>query len=502
MLSEVTFLISTYNRPAGLRRLLFYFANEPVKLNGARIIVMDSSESDIVRQNAAVCLGFESTLTIEHQKYPETTNPVLKWRSGIGSVSTKYTLFCADDDFPILSTVSEGVRFLNENPDYAACHGFYLSILRYPDGFHLSEESFNLGREESTPEQRIWSQFEDYAHITYSLRRTGVWTRTLERLSEFVELLAKSIGETTEGGGCMEMADAILCLLEGKVKRLKRVQTIRNGAETSENGWKLAFVFGPHFSKMIVPLLTLLTDALSKSTGRSPVDCELLLKSILAKLFAKVLSQKKKLPSSWNPQLTPVDKDRLRKDLEDEFIELFPPEASIPKIVSLVEEFPLSIDLAIPGTPRPISQWDYLLTGTVPLYPDNVSRNSAFDAPFVPGALGFRRDGWCSQFTRFRLRSTKPGNILTFKWLATASQKKMAVVIQVSGEPSLELLLENKEVYHKVTITQPHEVTEVTLTFEAASPISSQDLHICSALIDFVKVDDVPPTSTHKSSWW
>lgn len=356
MLEKTTVLATTYNRPLGLRRLLQHLADDAIV--GA-VEVLDSSNPEITAQNAETCRELSSRLKIIHRTYSESIHPCVKWLRGLEGITTEFILFCADDDFPISSSLVKCEQFLSENPAYAACQGYFVSILRYANGFRLGEDSFNLGRDEATPEERVWNQFQDYAHVTYGLRRTTVWRNSLERINRMIASFSR---EFTEGYALIEMADAMFCLMEGKIKRLPLLYTIRNGRPTVEDGWKSSFVFGPDFSKHLGIFQHAFSEALSDATGRTFDDCQELFRRAFSLYFSTVLRSTYEPPAVWKGSLSAFKQNLASPEIEEVRKHLFYSEPELPKITSLIEKFSLDIDFVPAGLAPPGVHYDQRVT--------------------------------------------------------------------------------------------------------------------------------------------
>ena len=102
MISKCTIVIPTFNRLKYLRRILSYYNGFEENYN---IIVADSSSSKNKKLNNKSVLIF-SNLDIQYiDKYPSKIEPNHKINDTLNYINTKYSVFCADDDFIIPKSI-------------------------------------------------------------------------------------------------------------------------------------------------------------------------------------------------------------------------------------------------------------------------------------------------------------------------------------------------------------------------------------------------------------
>lgn len=121
----VTIIIPTFNRPRFLHRILDYYNKYG---NDFKIILADSSSDENKKNNAEIISSFSGLDILYINKYPSNINPWHKFADVINYVKTKYSVFCADDDFIIPKGIKESVDFFEENPDFTVVHGRYFSF--------------------------------------------------------------------------------------------------------------------------------------------------------------------------------------------------------------------------------------------------------------------------------------------------------------------------------------------------------------------------------------
>jgi glycosyltransferase domain-containing protein len=333
---RTTVLLTTSGRPDELARLLTFWKEADLR---RRVIVLDSSPPDIKARNRKTCSLFQFPDPIVYREFAESVFPFEKWHRTMPEITTPYVIFAAEDDFLIPSALTDCEDFLDQNEDYAVCHGIYLSFRRLGDTVRLYEDSFATSNDAPTPEERLLKQFRHYGHFTYGLRRTSLWNNW----PPSIQVASDSI--PVEAGGLQEMSDAMLCLIAGKVKTLPLLQIVRNGQPTSEDGWKKTFVFGPNFSNTIVSFKATLIEALSLSGTGNAEEYDFLLNECLKIYFSTVFSpsEKKDLPENF-PVLRSSSEDRAELDALIEHGDFKLPEFK--SVFGTVRKTPLEHDLA------------------------------------------------------------------------------------------------------------------------------------------------------------
>jgi glycosyltransferase domain-containing protein len=348
MSHATTVLLTTYNRPAELRRLLGFWKDIGFD---RELIVLDSSPQAIREINRKSC-ELSGLKLLTYREFPETAFPFEKWHGLMREVTTPYVIFAAEDDFLIPSALAECERFLDQNSDYSVCQGFHLSFRKFGKLFRLFEDSFTTSNEASTPEERLLKQFSNYGHLTYGLRRMSMWNELPKDIQDATESLP------VEAGGLQEMTDAMLCLISGKMKRLPVLQSVRNGQTTAEDGWKKSFVFGPSFSSAIGAFKSALIEALLRKGKSRREDYDFLLNECLKIYLGKVFhpSERADLPADF-PVLPSSSGDRKAIEclIEENDFKLL----EFKSVLEAVERTPLEIDFAKSIHPPPLGSSRY-----------------------------------------------------------------------------------------------------------------------------------------------
>ena len=122
LLSDLTIVIPTYNRPLELKRSIEYWKNTPVKL-----IVVDGSETPNIWCARNHNIAY-------HHRYSKNTDPMLGLGSrlvfGSSLSKTKYSAVCGDDDFLTVTGLIQALKILNLRSEINAVSGHTLTYAR------------------------------------------------------------------------------------------------------------------------------------------------------------------------------------------------------------------------------------------------------------------------------------------------------------------------------------------------------------------------------------
>lgn len=124
-MTKVTIIIPTFNRPSYLKRVLDYYSGYSVDYN---IIVADSSSDENKILNKEIISSFQNLNILYLSHYSDKINPNYKLADALNYVQTEYCVLCADDDFITPEGIKQSVEFLENNPDFVAVHGHYISF--------------------------------------------------------------------------------------------------------------------------------------------------------------------------------------------------------------------------------------------------------------------------------------------------------------------------------------------------------------------------------------
>jgi len=216
-LDDFSLLIPTYNREKYLQRILSYYAKHKYK---CKIVIADSSFEENKILNRKVIDSF-AQLNIEYLSFQPEVNPYRKLLDGINSVTTKYCVMCADDDFIAHNSVMKSITFLDENPDFTAVGGYYNVFLtteqrnkektffwrKYLYSYEKIEQNMTLISPE--PKNRLSIHFANYFPTIYYIHRTNL-----------LQMIYKEVLQYTSDVRFGEIMISMLTLIHGKIETL------------------------------------------------------------------------------------------------------------------------------------------------------------------------------------------------------------------------------------------------------------------------------------------
>jgi len=213
-----TILIPNYNRPNYLRRLLSYYNKFGENYN---MIIADSSSNENKKINKNIISKFSKLNIFYIDKYSPTVKGHQKFLEAINQVKTKYSVFCADDDFITPNGINQSVDFLEKNPDFSCAHGHYISfyfgtnkmgrkILYWLSIYPYKSISF------ANVKDRLFFHFSSYYPTIYAVHRT-----------DLLKLIFKDAVEFTDDYRFGELLPSMLDLIYGKMKKLDILYSAR-----------------------------------------------------------------------------------------------------------------------------------------------------------------------------------------------------------------------------------------------------------------------------------
>lgn len=185
---RLTLVVITHNRPAFLRRTLYYYRNYP-----ATILVLDSSlqaDDEIVRDYPHV----------DYRHLPQFSYSGLqdKLTYGVNAVRTPFMTFAAVDDFLLCDGMTQSVEFLEQNPDYGVCHGYgmmYLGRGTQVD-FYKRDNRVQEDYCAERPEQRLIEFMGQFLPPFYAVTRTDLLQQWYALLPPGTNFEWQEIGHT------------------------------------------------------------------------------------------------------------------------------------------------------------------------------------------------------------------------------------------------------------------------------------------------------------------
>ncbi len=116
---NVTICIPTKNRCDFLKRAIAYYAK--IGFQG-HVFVADASDPQKFLENKENIKLYQSHVQVGH--FSCAGKSILESVDCVNQfLQTPYAAVCSDDDFLCLKGLEDAVKFLDEHPDYCACHG-------------------------------------------------------------------------------------------------------------------------------------------------------------------------------------------------------------------------------------------------------------------------------------------------------------------------------------------------------------------------------------------
>jgi glycosyltransferase domain-containing protein len=168
LLTRLTIVIPTYQRPLKALRAMRFWANKQVK-----VLVLDGCDEAMDLPD-----DIRAAQNIEYLHQPKALNERLAFAASC--VTSDYVALCGDDDFHLPSSLDAAIRFLDAHPDYSACGGQMLGFTEPHFLRALAFEKYELFREldflQDDPRARAMAYFRNYTPASiYSVCRKDVW---------------------------------------------------------------------------------------------------------------------------------------------------------------------------------------------------------------------------------------------------------------------------------------------------------------------------------------
>ena len=177
LLSELTIIIPTYNRPLELERAIEYWRDTPITVH-----ILDGSEKPWFPVGP-----LPRALNTTYHHFPireeegQKENYLYRIKTGVALSNTKYSALCADDDIFLLEGVAKAIKLIKSNKNIDSVTGqncWYLNT--NTDVLWIKEGSQNCEIERFHPEisRRIFSKvlIPNY----YGIFKTEIWKQIHE----------------------------------------------------------------------------------------------------------------------------------------------------------------------------------------------------------------------------------------------------------------------------------------------------------------------------------
>jgi glycosyltransferase domain-containing protein len=273
---DITIIIPTYQRTAFLKRLLQYYTDVRLMIP---LLIADSSQEPAASANQAIIQDMRTHLNLHYQTYDPSMRPETKIAAAVETVTTKYTVLCADDDFLIPNGINQCVTFLESHTDYSIASGL---------------TAFALGA--TTPDDRLFTAinnlYEGWHTRTFpqpSIEFPDPTTRLLHHMQQYAptfyavhhrEHMRDNLRTTNENSAGVRLDELLLsCLsmLQGKMRVLPALFMVRQAHAHSEGQratpWA-AFMTSDQFSTHYARFRNTLAVEVTRCSGMPTAEAQ------------------------------------------------------------------------------------------------------------------------------------------------------------------------------------------------------------------------------------
>ena len=208
--ARTTLIVTTYNRPAYVTRLLGYLSQRRF---AARLLLVDASEEEVQATNRTELeRRFPSAVFLS---LPTSTSLVATYKAALHAVDTEFVAYCPDDDFLDPDFIAEGECFLREHREYVLCSGRFTMASRNERTAFFNLQA-NASVEHDDPLDRFCHLVANYWPTLRSVQRTDVAIDAATTLDAYHH--HSVLGEALHGS---------VYALYGKIKVLDRIGQIQ-----------------------------------------------------------------------------------------------------------------------------------------------------------------------------------------------------------------------------------------------------------------------------------
>lgn len=176
--AQITILTPTMNRSEFVLRSLQYYA----KLGFTGTFMIGDSSNELERSKIERYINeYKHQLRVIYLYFPTDRykNDAMCMREMIGRADTPYLVYAGDDDLLIPKTLAKCAQFLEQNADYSAAHGIFVSFVLLQDGAFgdFSETRYAPNHIITADSARIrWQGYTRHALSTqYYVHRKETW---------------------------------------------------------------------------------------------------------------------------------------------------------------------------------------------------------------------------------------------------------------------------------------------------------------------------------------
>ncbi len=170
ILSELTLVVVTYNRPTMVQRLVRYLCSQAPEL---LLVLVDHGDPESQESNA-IALSSLST-AVRHLRLPEEMLLDEVLVRATDQLSTPYAAFCPDDDIPVIDGIFAALSMLSEDSDMVCAHGYILSLTETNTAMYFGPvEDYVPSYNNAEPLARLFSMMRRYQPLFWSFYRTEI----------------------------------------------------------------------------------------------------------------------------------------------------------------------------------------------------------------------------------------------------------------------------------------------------------------------------------------
>jgi glycosyltransferase domain-containing protein len=204
----LTALVPTRNRPDECaRQLRFLHGNEFPH----RIIVLDASEpanSEAVRR--------ASSGIAEFRHFGPEYRMADKLAAAVADVATPYVVLIPDDDIVLPQAIADAIAFLEDRPDFAVAHGYFVAFEPHIDAIDMHGMiGFTPSIVDEQPLWRLYNLLRRYQSFYWGVFRTGIFRSAVTAACAMQVVVFR------------ELTAMSTAILQGKVARLSSIYALR-----------------------------------------------------------------------------------------------------------------------------------------------------------------------------------------------------------------------------------------------------------------------------------
>ena len=212
----LTIMIPTMNRSEFLIRQLEYYAAAGYPYE---VAVADSSNEQH-RRNIEDAVGrLKGRLKVTYHHLPGISDYVCL-KHLVDTASTKYAVYCGDDDFFVVPGLLKAVDFLEHNSSYSAVNGRSVLVVSQEPGPAAKLTALGpypqRALEDDTASQRLLRYTKNYFTSIFAVQRIERWRRMYAQVH--------TVSDRQLGG---ETLPCSLCAILGKIKHLDNLYLVR-----------------------------------------------------------------------------------------------------------------------------------------------------------------------------------------------------------------------------------------------------------------------------------